>query len=90
MRQHRGFNMTLASPTSTGSSRRKLTSSSNRCTWCGMSNMSMAAVSGLHTVVPDLVRHKPKACTVGPTTCSREQGEGHQALGVLVSYFAGL
>ena len=55
-----------------------------------MSNMSMAAVSGLHTMVPDLVRHKPKACTVGPTTCSREQGEGHQALGVLVSYFAGL
>ena len=50
----------------------------------------MAAVSGSHTMVHDLVRHKPKACTVGPITCSREQGEGDQVLRVLVSTLGGL
>ena len=50
----------------------------------------MAAVSGPHTMVPDAVRHKPKACTVGLMTCSREPGEGDQVLRVLVSTLRGL
>ena len=53
-----------------GSSWNKLTSSAKRCAWWGISNLSMAADSGSHTTVPDLVKHSPNALKVGPVTCS--------------------